>query len=363
MDDDHVYIPLEDATTTVDGRTVVVEGSASITALDRDTGVVRWNTPIATKVPPVVAGGVLFVAADTEIHALNAVTGDRQWSLPIESSVRTPMILRGNLLVALMQPDELVAFRLDTREIAWRRSVGETGSVLMNADDRALYVSAGSRLLCVLLADGSVAWEQPLQGTLSEPALGRDRVLVGSTTRRFWAFNPRSGKEEWMWAGRIFGGDIIGAAVEGDLIYVASLDNIVRALNRGNGHQLSKKDIGTPPVLPPRAFFGVVVVVGVAPTISTFLGETLTPVSTWSAPPEVELQGPPLIDEHLKAFRVAIVVIMRDGRVTGLRPTAMTFPEPPAGTLLTLPGRTLPFERAPGEPEPMPVVAAPTPRR
>ena len=38
-------------------------------------------------------------------------------------------------------------------------------------------------------------------------------------------------------------------------------------------------------------------------------------------------------------------VELRDGRVTALRPTAMTFPELPVAAPTTLPGRPLPRER------------------
>jgi hypothetical protein len=80
-------------------------------------------------------------------------------------------------------------------------------------------------------------------------------------------------------------------------------------------------------------------------------------VSTWTAPPpDARLQGEPLIDRYLDPFQVAIVVIMRDGRITGLRPTGMMFAEPAAAAMTVLPGRPLPRERLPGEPEP---VAAP----
>jgi hypothetical protein len=47
-------------------------------------------------------------------------------------------------------------------------------------------------------------------------------------------------------------------------------------------------------------------------------------------------------------------VITRDGRVIGLRPTAMAFEQPAAGTLTELPGRVLPIERLPGQPVPTP---------
>jgi outer membrane protein assembly factor BamB len=227
----------------------------------------------------------------------------------------------------------------------------------MSADDRAVYMStADSRVLCVRLADGSVAWQRTLAGKLSEPALGKDRVLIGSDTSWLWALDPESGDEKWKWTGRIFGGDVIGAAVDGDVIYVASLDNVIRALDRGNGAQISKQDIKTRPVLPPRAFFGTVVVIGLSPVVSTFLQPKLMPVAGWAIPPpaDAQLEGPPLIDEHLKPFGVAMVVVLKDGRVFGIRPTAMTFAEPSAAPLKFIPGRPIPRDRLPGEPEPPP---------
>ena len=64
-------------------------------------------------------------------------------------------------------------------------------------------------------------------------------------------------------------------------------------------------------------------------------------------------------DPYLKPFQVAIVVVMRDGRITGLRPTEMMFAEPAAAAITLLPGRPLPRERLPGEPEPVATPVAP----
>ena len=68
-------------------------------------------------------------------------------------------------------------------------------------------------------------------------------MLVGSTTDALWALDPETGDQEWTWARRIFGGDVVGAAVDDDVVYVVSLDNIVRAVNRGNGNQRWKRDV------------------------------------------------------------------------------------------------------------------------
>jgi hypothetical protein len=302
----------------------------------------------------VLAGGLLLVAAGPDVHALSAVTGVRQWRTSLDGAVRGPMLVAGALLIAPTAADQLTALRLDTREVAWRAVIGE-GQVLMNADARAVYLTTNdSRVISVRLSDGSIAWQKTLPEKLSAPAVGKDRVVVGSTTNSVWAFDPDDGEEKWKFERRLFGGDVIGATVDKDVVYVASLDNIVRALNRSNGNQLWQQDIKTRPVMPPRAFFGAVAVIGLAPTVSTFEAKTGKPVGTWAAPPpsDAELQGPPLIDEYLTPFRVAMVVITRDGRVAAVRPTAMLFPEPAPAKLATLPGRPLPRERLPWDAPP-----------
>ena len=357
LDDHHAYVPLEEISTIVDGESVRLPGSASIAALDRATGVVRWYNHIDSDWPPVVGGAMLYVATKTELHALNAMTGLRQWQAPLPGELRAPMLLRGNLLLGLTAPDVLIAFRADTRDVAWRRPLGDTGAVRMDADQLAVYITTErGHVMRVNLADGSLQWDRPLEdkGMLSAPGVGRDRVFVGSTSNAFWALDPDSGTDEWHWpAGRFFGGDIVGAAVDGDTVYVASLDNLMRALNRSNGNSRWNKPAGTRPIGPPRTFFGTVVVAGLAPTLTTFNGKTGALVSTWSAPVSTQLQGQPLIDQNLKPFQVAIVVIMRDGRITGLRPTAMMYPELIAPPRTVLPGRPLPRERLPGEAEPV----------
>jgi outer membrane protein assembly factor BamB len=362
MDTEHVYVPLQDVATMVEGERIVKPASAAVVAVARETGATRWSAPVESVVAPVVDAGRLFVAGTAEIHVLDAATGMTLWMLPLEARVRGPLLVRGNVLVALTEPDQLTALRIDTREIAWRAAVG-AGQVLMNANEQAVYVTTpDSRLVCLRLADGSVLWERRLAGTLGPPALGWDRVVVGSTTNSLWAFDPQSGDEEWVWVRPFFGGNVLGADVDEDFVYVVSLDNVLRALNRGNGHQEWKIELPTRPVYPPQAFFGTVAVTGLARTVSTFLAKNGMAAGSWAPPPpgDAEMQGPPLIDQHLKPFGVAMAVIFRDGRVVGVRPTAMTFPEPAAAPLKFMPGRTLPPEPLPGE-TPPPV--APTPAR
>jgi hypothetical protein len=87
-----------------------------------------------------------------------------------------------------------------------------------------------------------------------------------------------------------------------------------------------------------------VIVAGENPTLSTFRADTGDAISTWNGPDNAILQGAPLIDAP-KPLRVSVVTLFRDGRLVGLRPSAMLYTEPALAPLQSVPGRVLPRER------------------
>ncbi len=343
MDDFSVYVPVAEAagSTEDDARPL----PAQLVALDRETGATRWTSSVSTRLPPVLTHGVVVVATASGLEALDPRTGEREWTLGVERPARGRMITQGPLLMAALEGGELIAVHLERREIVWRRSVAPSDLVSMTADAQGVYfATADSRLVSVNLSDGADRWDRSLNGGLSEVVVDRDRLFVGSTTRSFWSLDARTGRDKsWTWNGIIFGGAIIGAAVQGDKIYVVSWDNIVRALDRDNGAQQWKEPV-TRPLFPPRVLNGIVAVVGVSPTLSTFRADNGSPVSTWAFPNDLLLQGSPLIDKPAP-YRVSIVAVFRDGQVFGLRSTGMLFKEAAPVPLTTLPGRSVPRER------------------
>lgn len=327
MDDHRIYIPLR---------------GDQLVALNRDTGQVEWIRAIESTSPPVVGPGTVFVVSKGRIQALDASDGTEQWSVPIEGAVTAPLAWDNGWLIAVIEPGEVLALRAADGRLVWRRSLGATSShPAVPGGSAALYLSLrDSRVVALALQTGETLWEQKLTGTISEPAVARDRVFVGSTDNFFYAFDDDSGALEWKWRN---GGDVIGAAVDGDAVYFASLDNIIRAVNRGNGNQRWKKPTGTRPVLPPRAFGGIVMLPGLMPAISVFIGETGEVMGTH--PAAGNLLGAPLVDPVLKPFRVALVTITREGVVEALRPTGILFREAALVPMPALPGRTLARER------------------
>ncbi len=351
MDDTAVYVPLEDGSRTgEDGATTTVP--AVLVALNRETGATMWTRTIASRQPPVLTHGAIVLATPAGVEAVDPKDGQRRWSVALDRPVRAPMVAAGSLLLAMLEGDELFAIHLDHHEVAWRRSVGESGPLVVAADAKAAYVATNAgRVVRVALSDGVIQWESRLAGVLSEPTIDGDRLFVGSDADHgsLWSLDIRTGQEKWAWRGKIFGGRVLGTAVMGSNLYVTSQDNIIRALGRDDGSQRWKKPMVTRPAFPPRAFSGVVMVTGGSPALSTFRADKGTAISTWAAPVDALLQGPPLVAEPAP-LRVALVLVLRDGQVIGLRSTEMLFKDVPLVPLTTLPGRALPRETLPGEP-------------
>ena len=325
MDQDRIYIPLR---------------QDLLIALNRETGLLDWTRTIDTSSPVVVGQASLFVVSRGLIRALDAATGEDLWSTPINTTITAPLVWDSGWLIAIVEPGEVLAFRAADGALIWHRTVGAPSPhPAVPGGENALYFAlADGRVVALGLERGEPLWEQTLPGTLSEPAVARDRVFVGSTDNFFYALDADNGSLAWKWRN---GGDVIGAATDGDVVYFASLDNIIRAVNRGNGNQRWQKSTDTRPVLPPRAFSGIVVLPGLMPAVTVFIGRTGAVMGT-HAPGN--LVGSPLVDPVLKPFRVALVTITREGVVEALRPAGVMFREAALVPIPALPGRTIPRE-------------------
>jgi len=334
MDDERVYVPIS---------------PEQIVALSRSNGAKLWTRDIESMWPPVVIGDALFVAASDEIHALASETGEPKWRVSFDHRMIAPLTATPTSLIGMFDKGLVVAFAPDTGRTLWMRELGAASRFAPAHDGtRAFFALDDSRVVAVRLADGRVDWEQKLEGMLNQPSFSHNRVFVGSNMNLLYALDNNNGRLSWKWK---TGGDVIGTS--GDAkggAYYASLDNVLRAVNRGNGNQRWIKEIPTRPLLPPRTFGDgmqyeeIVVLTGVTSEIDAFAVKTGALAGMYMPPSD--LQGEPLIDPVLKPYQVAMVVITRDGRVIGLKPSAMLLPEPVATPFTTdLPGRKLERER------------------
>ena len=347
MDAERVYIPIQ---------------PEQIVALSRATGMRLWKRDIESKWPPLVIGDALFIVASDEIHAVDAATGAERWRIPYERALAAPLAAAGirdpgsgtrNVLIAIFDDGHVSAFAAADGAMLWMRELGAPSHFTPALDGtRAIFALDDSRLVALRATDGRVDWEQKLDGKLNQPSFAKDRVFVGTNTNLLYAIDNDNGRLAWKWKA---GGDVIGTSADAKSgAYYASLDNVVRAVNRSNGNQRWIKEVPTRPLFPPQTFgYGdgkfweeIVVLAGVTSEIDAFAAKNGMLVGTYQPPPGGDLQGPPLIDADLKPYQVAMVVITRDGRALGLKPSAMMLAEPVGVPFTTeLPGRRLERER------------------
>ena len=325
MDAKRVYIPLQ---------------TGQMIALDRETGDERWTTSAETRFSPLVAPGRVVVATDKGLRAVDTSDGDERWFTDLPG-IAAPLAAEGGLLVATTSSGEAAAVRVGTGELVWRRPLGGvTRYAAAMLPNGPIAFSLDSQVVALDRETGEPLWTRALPGTLSPPAVARGLVLVGSTSNDFYALEAKNGAEAWNWR---VGGDVIGAVADGEVVYFASLDNVLRAVNRSNGNQRWKTVVPTRPAAAPIAFNDIVVLAGVAPRVDSFLGKTGKAQGSHTATSEFE--GAPLVDRPLKPFQVGMVTIARDGHVAALRPTGLMMRDPLPVPMLQLPGRRLERDR------------------
>lgn len=323
MDDERIFVPVE---------------GGGVRAYARDTGLLLWSDVAGTRLPPVAHGGRVFTALDAEVRALDAASGSTLWTRPLGARITAPLTLASGMLVAATEAGDVVLLRADDGGIAWQHAVGAAvrhAAVPLSSDAFAVVLDDG-RVAALRVDTGDILWDRSLPESLGAPAAAEGRVFVGSTDNFFYALDDASGGEAWRWR---TGGDVVGAAADGDRVYFASRDNVLRAVNRGNGNQIWKAAIPTRPAAPPIAFGDVVVVTGVSSQLEAYDGRTGASIGSYTAP--ADLMGEPIVDRNPQPFRVAVVIVMRDGRIAALQPTRLAFPDPPLVPLLKLPGREL----------------------
>ena len=330
-----------------DAARVYVPLVSELVALDWRNGDSVWSVPLQATSAPLPVNDVVYVAAGGAIHALDAATGAARWTAPMASPAR--LIRLAGARVLAIGASAITAFDVASGASQWTQPLDDAGDPLgAVASGDAVFVSfAKGAVRRVAAGDGRIAWTRMMDGRPSPPLLVEDSVYVGATDNHFSALAAKDGKVRWSWR---IGGDVIGAAADGGArpkaVYYASLDAVVRAVNPGNGHQRWKRDGGTRAVAPPIALDGSVLVAGLMPSLSGFAPLTGLPQGTFDLAPG-EVHGMPLVTATLAPRAVAVAVVLKDGRVSGLRALSLMFNESAPQPLLALPGAPLTRERLP----------------
>jgi outer membrane protein assembly factor BamB len=236
LDANRVYVPLR---------------SGSLAAYALATGAEAWTVPaVETSVAPAVGDGLVFLAGDRRLEVFEAETGASKWRADLPAPATAPVFWGNGWLLVITGEGEATMRRAANGEVLWQRTIGSPVHARAAAAGTHVYLLADdARVLTLDLVTGATVWEATLPAKAVSITPLDDRVFVGDTDRFFYCLSAKDGKIKWRWR---TGAAIVGTAVVDDeSVYFLSLDGVLRALDRGNGHQRWKATIPHRPTTGP----------------------------------------------------------------------------------------------------------------
>ena len=287
-DSTHAYIPLRDgkliAVALKDGRT-------------------SWTVDAPTTLAPAAGGMSVFVAGDKDIRALNAASSEETWRVVLDDPANLAPVFDTGWLFVSTANGHLVAMRAADGEVVWTLDAGAPFRAPPAPAGNSVYLPlSDGRIVAVDIHTGQVLWTRTLPGPPSDILALDDRLFVGSHDNYFYCIALKDGGIKWKWR---TGSDIVAApVVDESRVYFISLDNVLRALDRGSGSQRWQRAMASRTVGGPMRSGSVIVVATLSPQLQAYqridgkpAGSSPTPEgdeqsSTLAAPPQVvSLEG------------------------------------------------------------------------
>jgi outer membrane protein assembly factor BamB len=205
-------------------------GSATVTAVDQQSGRVRWHRVLRSSAEssPLVVKGRVFVGSQAgTVYALSAGRGRVLWTRQAGGPVKTALAYARGRLYYGDYGGSVTALRLNG-SVVWRSGgLGEIYATPAVAFGRVYIGSKSGSVYALSGGSGRMLWSHPTGAYVyAAPAVAsvpgmKPAVFVGSYSGQFMALNARTGATIWSRSG---GGTISGAAsVIGRTVYFSAL--------------------------------------------------------------------------------------------------------------------------------------------
>ena len=305
-----------------------------------------WKIALGAEQPLASDGERIYVAAGESIHALDPATGATLWRAPLGGKPTTAPVPRAGWVIAAAA-GELVAIRATDGAVVWRKPVGPV-EFRPSLDGELLVapLTEGS-VLALDVRTGDQLWEYIVESAPTEPLAIGGRVYFGTLDKSFYTVDAATGRREWRWR---IGAEVRGrAAVDDRHIYFVAMDNVLRAIDRGNGAQRWKVGLTYRPAAGPVVLGNAVIVPGdvdMLPALAATDGKPVGKiafVARLAVLPVFALpaDGPPAV--------IAITGSLENKWLMwSMRPSPV--PALPVQPLTTLPGDAVPLPVVPSPP-------------
>lgn len=233
-------LPFGDAVRLVIGDSrVLIATHSRLDALSWTTGDPAWISELATTVPPLIHDGRVFAAADDQIHALTELTGRVEWRLPV-GPVKVPLVHRAGWLFVVGENGKLRGVRAADGVVIWEAGASISNWALQPVVDggSVFGVTTDGMLTAWRVSDGSQLWQiQATQGPVA--ILTAHAHVYVATNGRLTSYRQTDGARRWSYEVEM----PVISRLAADLahVYLATVDNSVRAHRAGNGHLVWKR--------------------------------------------------------------------------------------------------------------------------
>jgi outer membrane protein assembly factor BamB len=258
--------PPEGAPVVAGAALVLPLQNGSLSAHALRSGSEIWTAGLRATQPIAGDSERVYVASDDAVHALTAHDGRTAWQVSAGGPVTAALLAHAGWLV-VAAAGELLAIRGADGTIVWRQAVGAI-EFRPSLDGDLLVVSiADGRVAALDVVSGAKRWEVNLGAAPAEPLAIGGRVYVGTDDKWFHVLHASNGRRDWRWAGPLVRGR---AAVDDRHVYVAAMDNVLRAYDRTRGALRWNQGLPYRPAAGPAVLGGGVTVPGYVDSLPVF---------------------------------------------------------------------------------------------
>ena len=185
-----------------------------------------------------VKDGTIYTSYSSGVYAASAENGSLLWRYPEKAGKSTffapPVITSDGQLVVGDYNNELHSIDANTRTVRWTYKASGRWIAQPALAGNLIYAPNGDHTLYVLDLNGTLVWKFRTKNLLWSTPLVMDGVVyLASMDHNVYALNALTGKELWK---TDCGGATIGNPVNADgVVYISTLANEVLAINTSNG--------------------------------------------------------------------------------------------------------------------------------
>lgn len=190
-----------------------------------------WRKELVPEQPLAADDKLLFVAAGEAVRALRLVDGEEAWLAPT-GTLTAPLLVKGGWVIAA-NATKLTALRAADGTAVWTIDAPAQRERAAISGDTLFVPSNDGFIRARDLKSGRVIWEHRLRGQPGEPAVVGESLLLSGTDKALYKLSAANGEQSWRYP---VGAGIRGpVASDGERVFVAALDNMIRALDLDNG--------------------------------------------------------------------------------------------------------------------------------